>query len=50
MLVGLTGFGLGEALALDVGFTLFYAGYAYVFSLVFDLVRPLASQASSPII
>lgn len=39
MLVG--GFGLIEALALDIGLGLFYAGYGYLFNLVFDWFRPV---------
>ena len=39
MLIG--GFGLIEALALDIGLGLFYAGYGYLFNLVFDWFRPV---------
>jgi uncharacterized membrane protein len=46
LIVAMTGLGIKEALALDVGLTLFYAAYAYVFHLVFDLVRPMAQRAS----
>ncbi|WP_353476712.1 chlorhexidine efflux transporter (plasmid) [Salipiger sp. H15] len=34
--------GLGEALALDLGLGAFYAGYAYLFHLGFDRLRPVA--------
>ena len=47
-IVGMTGLGLKEALALDVGLTLVYAAYAYVFHVVFDLVRPMVPRAPSP--
>ena len=34
--------GIAAAISADIGLTLFYAGYAYVFHLVFDSLRPLA--------
>jgi uncharacterized membrane protein/S-adenosylmethionine/arginine decarboxylase-like enzyme len=41
MFVG--GFGFGEALAIDIGLTLFYSAYAYVFHYIFDWLRPMQS-------
>ena len=35
------GFGFWAALAVDVGFTTFYAAYTYVFHIVFDWLRPM---------
>jgi uncharacterized membrane protein len=32
---------LSDALALNLGLTLFYVGYAYVFYLIYDRLRPL---------
>jgi uncharacterized membrane protein/S-adenosylmethionine/arginine decarboxylase-like enzyme len=43
MLVG--GYGLWDALLIDIGLTLAYAAYAYVYHQVFDLLRPMAEQA-----
>jgi uncharacterized membrane protein len=43
MVVG--GFGFWPALALDIGLTLFYAGYAYLFHLAFDWLRPVRPPA-----
>ncbi len=39
VLVG--GFGWWQALMVDIGLTLFYAAYAYVFHLGFDWMRPV---------
>lgn len=41
VIMAVGGLGLWAALALDLGLTLFYAGYAYVFHLVYDRVRPV---------
>jgi uncharacterized membrane protein len=35
------GFGWWQALMVDIGLTLFYASYAYVFHLAFDALRPV---------
>jgi uncharacterized membrane protein len=35
-----------EALLVDLGLTLFYAAYAYLFHIVFDWLRPVAMEAS----
>ena len=48
LILGMTGLGLKEALALDVGLTLFYAAYAYIFHLVFDMVRPMTPRMPPP--
>ena len=40
--MSLGGLGFAEAISADVGLTLFYAGYAYVFHLGFDSLRPVA--------
>ena len=42
LIMNLGGLGLAEAISADVGLTLFYAGYAYVFHLAFDSLRPVA--------
>ena len=39
MIVG--GHGFWEAVAVDIGLTLFYTAYAYVFHMVFDRLRPV---------
>jgi uncharacterized membrane protein len=43
VIMALGGHGLVEALALDVGLGVFYAGYTYLFHLSFDRLRPVAS-------
>jgi uncharacterized membrane protein len=42
VIMGLSGHGLAEALAFDIGLGAFYAGYSYVFYLGFDRLRPVA--------
>jgi uncharacterized membrane protein len=39
------GHGFKEALLVDLGLTLFYAAYAYLFHIVFDWLRPVAMEA-----
>ncbi len=39
--------GFWEALTVDIGLTLLYAGYAYVFYFTFDQVRPVAKPATA---
>ena len=41
ILIWLGGLGLWAALLADLGLTLLYAGYAYVFHLVYDRLRPV---------
>lgn len=41
VIIALGGHGLVEALALDIGLGIFYAGYTYVFHLGFDRLRPV---------
>lgn len=41
ILMGLGGLGLWAALLADLGLTLLYAGYAYVFHLIYDRLRPV---------
>jgi uncharacterized membrane protein len=43
MLIG--GHGFKEALLVDLGLTLFYAAYAYLFHIVFDWLRPVPMEA-----
>lgn len=43
LIVALTGLNGFEALAAELGLTLAYAVYGYVFHLVFDLLRPVGS-------
>lgn len=48
ILIWLGGLGVWEALLADLGLTLLYAAYAYVFHLVYDRLRPMrpAGQGS----
>jgi uncharacterized membrane protein len=46
VLMWLGGHDLWTALFLDFGLTLFYTGYAYVFHLVYDRVRPVRAAGS----
>jgi uncharacterized membrane protein len=39
------GHGFKEALLVDLGLTLFYAAYAYLFHIVFDWLRPVSMEA-----
>jgi uncharacterized membrane protein len=41
----LGGHGLGEALMLDFGLTLFYAAYAYLFHILYDWLRPVTPRS-----
>jgi uncharacterized membrane protein len=43
VLIGVGGLGLWRALAADIGLTLLYTGYAYVFHCVYDRLRPVAA-------
>ncbi len=36
------GYGIGEALVFNMSLTVFYTGYAYVFYLAYDRLRPVA--------
>jgi len=42
VILWLTDHGIVGALLVDLGLTLFYAGYAYVFHLAYDRLRPVA--------
>lgn len=42
LFIWLGGLSLRQALMADIGFTLFYVGYAYVFHLAYDRLRPVA--------
>jgi uncharacterized membrane protein len=42
LLMSLGGLGFIETLSAELGLTLFYAGYAYLFHLAFDSLRPVA--------
>ena len=46
LLVALTPLGWIEALATDIGLTLTYALYGYLFHLAFDRLRPIYRDAS----
>ena len=41
------GFGFWAALAVDIGFTVFYAAYTYIFHIVFDWLRPMRREEVS---
>ena len=41
IIMAVGGHGFLDGIALDIGFTLFYAGYAYVFFICYDQLRPL---------
>ncbi len=43
LIMVLGGHGLKEALLIDLGLTLFYAAYAYIFHIVFDWLRPVGA-------
>lgn len=45
VLMALTGLSLSAALLAELGLTLLYALYAYVFHLVYDRLRPVRSEA-----
>jgi uncharacterized membrane protein len=45
LIMRISDLGFGAALALDLGLTLFYATYAYLFHLIFDHVRPVKPAA-----
>jgi uncharacterized membrane protein len=45
LIMVLGGHGLKEALLIDLGLTLFYAAYAYIFHIVFDWLRPVGGAA-----
>ena len=42
LIMALSGFGLAQALMAELGLTLFYAAYGYIFHIVFDRLRPVA--------
>lgn len=47
ILIWLGGFGFWEALLADLGLTLLYAAYAYVFHLAYDRLRPVRPRVQS---
>ncbi len=47
VILWLTDHGIVGALLVDLGLTLFYAGYAYVFHLAYDRLRPVATAAQA---
>ncbi len=47
ILIWLGGFGIWEALLADLGLTLLYAAYAYVFHIVYDWLRPVRPRMTS---
>ena len=46
IIVFIGGHGLAEGVAVDIGFTLFYAAYAYVFFIIYDRLRPVTPARS----
>ena len=42
LIMALSGFGIARALMAELGLTLFYAAYGYIFHIVFDRMRPIA--------
>lgn len=49
VILWLTDHGIGAALLVDLGLTLFYAGYAYLFHLGYDRLRPVLQQVGQPV-
>ena len=47
LIMALGGHALGEALLIDLGLTIFYAAYAYIFHIVFDWLRPVGAAPRS---
>lgn len=43
LIMGISGLGLMDALALDLGLTVAYTAYAYLFHMAYDLVRPVCA-------
>lgn len=48
LVIWLGSYTLTEALVVNAGLTLFYVGYAYLFHLVFDRLRPVAGPLVRP--
>lgn len=48
LLLVLGGLTLTEAILTDIGLTLFYAAYAYVFHLIYDRLRPVVRPKRTP--
>ncbi len=47
LIMYISGLGLVDALALDLGLTVVYTAYAYLFHMVYDLVRPVDVAAKT---
>ena len=47
LIMWLGGHGFWEALAIDIGLTLLYVVYSYIFHIVYDRVRPVARTADT---
>jgi uncharacterized membrane protein len=47
LLVTVAGFTLLQALAADLGLTVLYAAYGYVFHIIFDRLRPVCGDAAA---
>ncbi len=47
LILWMTDLGLVAALVLDLGLTAFYAGYAYVFHIIYDRLRPVPRNLNS---
>ena len=50
VIMAIGGHGFWAALAADVGLTLIYAAYAYLFHLAYDRIRPIRHHAELPVI
>lgn len=48
IIMAISSFGFWQALAVDIGLTLLYTAYAYVFHIVFDWLRPVETVAGRP--
>lgn len=44
LIMAISGMALPDALALDLGLTVAYTAYAYLFHMIFDLLRPVGCQ------
>ncbi len=44
IIMAISSFGFWQALAVDIGLTLLYTAYAYVFHIVFDWLRPVEPE------
>lgn len=47
LIMHISGLALVDALALDLGLTVAYTAYAYLFHMAYDLVRPVCAEAKT---